>query len=176
MTTGMSTDEVKTRLKSLQAKIDQHQRAVDDATRDHGDNVATRDYGVEWINFKKKVADLTSDADAWTAVTTMSAVENAEREFGIVLTNFETLAQKLSLARGAEKIKALEAIITATPKAKEDFKKDGQVKLRTDATPIPVPVPVPVPVPDPKDKLPSWVIPVTGLGGLLFLLKKIFLG
>lgn len=171
MKTGASTDEVKSRLRALSTKIDQHQRAVDDASRDYGENTAVRDYGVEWSNFKKKVAGLVEDADAWTAITTSNAVENAEVEFGILLTKFATLSAKLTASKSAEKVKALETILASTKSAKEEYKKDGVVNLKTDATPIPVPPALP-----PKqDGLPPWVVPVGGLAGLLLLLGKIFL-
>lgn len=171
MNTGISFDEVKTRLRALQAKIDQHQRAVDDASRDHGDNTAVRDYVTEWSNYRKKVAALAEDADSWTSVTSTSAVANAEIEFGIFLTKFATLRAKLTSARSAEKIKALETVLADTPAARTEYKKEAQVNLRTDATPIPAPSPT-----KPEGLLPPWVVPVSGLAGLLLLLKKIFLG
>lgn len=167
MKTGMSSDEVKNRLRTLQAKIDQHQRAVDDATRDHGDNVSVRDYVTDWTNFKKTVAGLAEDANSWTSITSTAAVENAEIEFGIFLTRFATLSAKLTAAKSAEKVKALETVLANTPAAREAYKQDGQVNLRTDALPIPVPK---------TSDFPAWVVPVAGLGGLLLLLKKIFLG
>lgn len=169
MNTGISFDEVKTRLRALQAKIDQHQRAVDDVSREHGDNTAVRDYVTEWSNYRKKVAALAEDADSWTSVTSTSAVANAEIEFGIFLTKFATLSAKLTAAKSAEKVRALETVLANTPAARAEFKKEAVVNLKTDATPIAAP-------PPPKpDGLPVWVVPVAGLAGLLLLLKKIFL-
>jgi hypothetical protein len=167
--TGISFDEVKSRLAALQAKIDQHQRAVDDVARDYGDNTAVRDYVAEWSLYKKKVAGLAEDANAWTSVTSTSAVQNAEIEFGIFLTKFATLSAKLTAAKSAEKVKALETVLANTPAAREAYKKEAQVSLRTDATPVATP-------PKQDGLLPSWVVPATGFAGLLFLLKKIFLG
>jgi hypothetical protein len=171
--TGASSDEVKTRLRALQAKIDQHQRAVDDVSRDYGDNTAVRDYAAEWSNYKKKVAGLAEDADAWTSVTFAGAVKAVEIEFGILLLNFTTLSAKLTAAKRTEKIKALETILANTPTARAAYQKDAEVKLKTDATPIAVP---PANPPANQNEFPAWAFPVAGLAGLLWILKKIFIG